>query len=232
MPDNNTILIAEDEARMRKVIRSYLEKAGFKVKETENGKTALEIINKNRPELLILDLMLPGMSGEKVCQQIRQHSDLPILMLTAKGKPKDRINGLQLGADDYLVKPFNPREMVARVKAILRRTDNNKATADIIILGDDKIKIYPEAMKVELEEKTVDLTATEFNILYTLLSHPEQVLTREQLADHALGLEFKGFDRTIDVHVKNIRKKLKLKKDEYILTIYGKGYKFAGDKNE
>lgn len=223
------ILIAEDEPKMRKVIKNYLEAAGFSVEETDNGSSVLELIKKIEPTLLLLDLMLPGLSGEKVCQQLRQFSDIPILMLTARGKPEERVRGLELGADDYLVKPFNPRELIARIKAILRRTNNSKKVAEKIILGEGKIKIYPLEMKVTVNDRDVELTATEFNILNTLLSHPLQILSREQLAERALGLEFSGYDRTIDVHIKNIRQKLNLQKNEYIVTVYGQGYKFEGD---
>ena len=230
--DKNTILIAEDEPRIRKVVKSYLIKENYKVIETGNGETALKIIKENSPDLLILDLMLPGLSGEEVCQKLRQQSELPVLMLTAKSKMKDKLKGLKIGADDYIVKPFNPKELVARIKAILRRVNKNEDKAEVITLGKERIKIFPKAMEIEVEGDPVDLTITEFKILYTLLKHPNQVLTRNQLADRALGLEFTGFDRTIDAHIKNIRNKLSLKKGEYIITVYGKGYKFAGDQFE
>ena len=226
------ILIAEDESRMRKVVREYLKKAGFEVIEAEDGKKALEKVEKESPDMLVLDLMLPKLSGEEVCQKLRQHSDIPILMLTAKSRVEERINGLGIGADDYLLKPFNPRELIARVKAILRRSDINQVKAEQIVLGEGKIIVYPKSMLVKLAGENVGLTATEFSIFHTLLRNPQQVLSRDQLADSALGLEFKGFDRTIDTHLKNIRRKLNLKKDEYILTIYGQGYKFVGDELE
>ncbi|MEJ6951825.1 response regulator transcription factor [Natronospora cellulosivora (SeqCode)] len=226
------ILIAEDESRMRKVLREYLKKASFEVIEAEDGKTAIEKVNNENPDMLILDLMLPGLSGEEVCQRLRISSDIPILILTAKGRDDERINGFAIGADDYLVKPFNPRELVARVKAILRRSDYDGIKAEKIVLDQGKIVVYPDSMIVELEGEDATLTATEFSILDVFLRHPGQVLSRDQLADYSLGLEFQGFDRTIDTHVKNIRRKLNLRKDEYIKTIYGKGYKFIGDQNE
>ena len=226
----NEILIVEDERKIRKVIRGYLEKEGFMVKETSEGKKALEIIKQDSPSLVILDLMLPDTSGENICQLIRQESDLPVLMLTAKSKTKNKIKGLKLGADDYLVKPFDPQELIARIKAILRRSGPRNHTSEVIILGQDRIKIYPESGEVKVKNKNADLTGTEFKILYTLIKNPHQILTRYQLADRALGLEFDGYDRTIDVHIKNIRQKLKLKKGEYIHTVYGQGYKYVGDQ--
>ncbi|HLV10574.1 MAG TPA: response regulator transcription factor [Halanaerobiales bacterium] len=230
--EKKQILILEDNPQIRKVISAYLERDGFGVRETDDGKEALEVIREEPPDLLILDLMLPGISGEQVCQQVRQFSDIPILMLTAKSKAENRINGLESGADDYLTKPFNPREMVARVRAVLRRYGDRKRSSELIILGEDRIKIYPGAMEVEVKGEKINLTSTEFKLLYTLLQHSSQVLSREQLADQAFGYEFQGFDRTIDVHIKNLRQKLGLKKGEYIITVYGQGYKFAGDSFE
>ncbi len=226
------ILVAEDEEHMLKVVLAYLKKENYLTKGVNDGNSALKEIDHFEPDLLILDLMLPGLSGEKVCQRIRQHSKLPILMLTAKSRPDDKINGFKLGADDYLVKPFNPKELIARIKAILRRSDHNSNQCDIIVLGNEKIKINFDNMKVTLNNKDVELTSTEFKVLKVLIENSGQVLSREQLIDHAFGFKFNGFDRTIDTHIKNIRRKLSLKKDEYIKTVYGAGYKFVGDNYE
>ncbi|RCW51507.1 MULTISPECIES: response regulator transcription factor [unclassified Halanaerobium] len=226
----NKILIVEDEAKIRKLIKTYLEDSGFTTVEAEDGRKALDIFHSdNNIDFIVLDLMLPKISGEEVCQKIRQVSDIPILMLTAKSSEENKIEGFDYGADDYLTKPFSPRELTARIKAILRRTDMNKIKANILSFADGKIKIFPEEMRVLLNDSDVDLTNTEFKILLELVNNAGQVLSREQLADKVMGLEFNGFDRTIDAHIKNIRKKMELNKDEYIITVYGAGYKFVGD---
>jgi DNA-binding response OmpR family regulator len=221
------ILVVEDEAKIRKIIKSYLKDKYF-ILEAEDGEKALEIFKDNEINLIILDLMLPKISGEEVCQKIRQISNVAIIMLTAKSSEEDKIDGFNFGADDYLSKPFSPRELLVRVKAILRRS-NDKEKASIIALNEGQYKIYPEEMVVKKNDKNCELTTTEFKILMTLVNNSEQVLSREQLADNVMGLEFSGFDRTIDAHIKNIRKKLGLEKDQYIVTVYGAGYKFIGD---
>lgn len=221
------ILIVEDEAKIRKLIKSYLQD-DYSILEAEDGKKALDVFKNNEIVLIILDLMLPKISGEEVCQKIRQVSDTPIIMLTAKSSEEDKINGFNYGADDYLSKPFSPRELLMRVKAVLRRSKNHK-TASIISLNDGEYKIFPEEMRVKKNNEDCELTSTEFKLLMALINNPEQVLSREQLADQVMGLEFSGFDRTIDAHIKNIRKKLDLAKDQYIVTVYGAGYKFTGD---
>lgn len=221
------ILLVEDEAKIRKIIKSYL-KEDYKIFEAADGKKALNIFKNNDFDLIILDLMLPKISGEEVCQKIRQISEIPIIMLTAKSSEENKIEGFNFGADDYLTKPFSPRELLARTKAILRRS-SNKGKASIISLNDGKIKIYPEKMIVKKDNNDCQLTSTEFKILMVLINNAGQVLSREQLADKVMGLEFSGFDRTIDAHIKNIRKKMGLEKDQYIVTVYGAGYKFIGD---
>ncbi len=223
------ILVVDDEKKIRSIVAKYLKNEGYKVKTAANGKEALALVETFQPDLMVLDLMLPKLSGEEVCQQIRQNSELPILMLTAKSREKDKIQGFNFGADDYLVKPFSPRELVARIKAIIRRADYEADKTEVLIYNRGKIKVFPTKMTVELNAKDANLTQTEFKILYTLIKNTGQVLSRDQLAEKVMGLEFKGFDRTIDTHIKNIRKKLSLNKDEYILTIYGAGYKFVGD---
>lgn len=221
------ILIVEDEAKIRKVIKSYL-KEDYKLTEAADGKIALELFKKNDFDLIILDLMLPKISGEELCQKIRQISEIPIIMLTAKSSEENKIEGFNYGADDYLTKPFSPRELLMRVKAILRRSSNRKK-ASIISLNKGEFKIFPEKMIVKKNNEDCKLTTTEFKILLALINNAGQVLNREQLADIVMGLEFSGFDRTIDAHIKNIRKKMGLEKNQYIVTVYGAGYKFIGD---
>ncbi len=221
------ILLVEDEYKIRKIVRSYLENE-YEIFEAENGEEALELFNKNNFDLIILDLMLPKINGEEVCRKIRQVSDVAVIMLTAKSSEEDKVDGFNYGADDYITKPFSPRELALRVKAVLRRSKNVK-NASVISLDDGKIEIYPEEMIVKKDNQDCGLTSTEFKILMELINNANQVLSRDQLADKVMGLEFSGFDRTIDAHIKNIRKKMNLDKDEYIVTVYGAGYKFTGD---
>ncbi|MDI3547832.1 MAG: hypothetical protein PWR10_1484 [Halanaerobiales bacterium] len=223
------ILVVDDEPKITEIVQAYLEKEGYQVLVAHDGKRALEIFEQNQPDFIILDLMLPGISGEEVCRQIRQTSHVPILMLTAKSAEESKIKGLNIGADDYLVKPFSPRELVARVKAIQRRSNFQGNSASVLIYGDGELKIYPEEMRVLKDDREVDLTSTEFKLLLVMVQNPGQVFSREQLAERVMGLEFKGFDRTIDTHIKNIRKKLDIDKDRYIYTVYGAGYKFMGE---
>ncbi len=226
------ILVVDDEKKLLKVIKAYLEKEGYIVKTVSGGNQALEVVKDFQPDLMVLDLMLPEISGEEVCQRVRRESSLPILMLTAKGGEDDKVKGFSYGADDYLVKPFSLSELLARIKAILRRSDYSAAKADVLIYQNGKIRVFPAEMKVLLDQEDATLTKTEFDILYVLLKNPGQVFSRDKLAEKVMGLEFKGFDRTIDAHIKNIRKKLQLDKNQFIITVYGAGYKFEGDKDE
>lgn len=226
------ILVVDDQEKLLKIIKRYLEKEGYIVKTTENGKEALLLVDKYNPDLIILDLMLPEISGEEVCQSVRHKSSVPILMLTAKGGEDDKIRGFEYGADDYLVKPFSLRELSARVKAIIRRSDFSKDKAEVFIYYNGRVKVFPTEMKAVVDDQDVGLTKTEFDILHVFIKNISHVLTREQIAEKVMGLEFTGFDRTIDAHIKNIRKKLKLGKNELIVTVYGAGYKFVGDNIE
>lgn len=224
------ILLVEDEEKVRKIVASYLEDADFKVEIASDGNLALEKVLSEPPDLLILDLMLPGIDGWEIAEEVRNYYDLPILMLTARSDEDDRVRGFEKGADDYLVKPFSPRELIARVKAILKRTGRLKN--EIIELPGIDISIKPAAGKVFLEGDDADLTGTEFNIFYEFYKNRGQVLSREQLVNRVLGLDYAGFDRTIDVHIKNIRKKLALEKDQLIETVYGLGYRFEVEENQ
>lgn len=223
------ILLVDDQVKLLKIIKAYLENEGYLVETARDGREALGIIKEFDPQLLVLDLMLPEISGIEVCQKIRQSSDLPILMLTAKSAEEDKLQGFEYGADDYLVKPFSLHELLARIKAILRRSNYTAVKAELMTYQQGRITIYPGQMKVEVDGEDVLLTRTEFDILLTLARNPGQVLSRDQLAEKVMGLEFKGFDRTIDAHIKNIRKKVGLKRNQLISTIYGAGYKFTGE---
>jgi len=218
------ILLVEDEEKVRKIVASYLEDAGFQIEIASDGDKALEKVLAEPPDLLILDIMLPGLDGWEIAEEVRNYYELPILMLTARSDEDDRVKGFEKGADDYLVKPFSPRELVARVKAILKRT--GRLRSEVIELSGYDISINPAAGKVFLAGKDAELTGTEFNIFYEFYKNRGQILSREQLVNRALGLDYTGFDRTIDVHIKNIRKKLDLEKDQLIETVYGMGYRF------
>ena len=218
------ILLVEDEEKVRKIVASYLEDAGFQIEIASDGDKALEKVLAEPPDLLILDIMLPGLDGWEIAEEVRNYYELPILMLTARSDEDDRVKGFEKGADDYLVKPFSPRELVARVKAILKRT--GRLRSEVIELSGYDISIKPASGKVFIAGKDAELTGTEFNIFYEFYKNRGQILSREQLVNRALGLDYTGFDRTIDVHIKNIRKKLDLEKDQLIETVYGMGYRF------
>lgn len=225
------ILIVEDEKNISDIIKAYLTKEGFQVFAAEDGKKALEIFNKEEIHLIILDLMLPELSGEQVCATIRATSDVPIIMLTAKIDEEDTIHGLSIGADDYIAKPFSPRELISRVKALLRRSYRNSSPlAEKLLFNNGNLEIDIDKMLVRKKGEYIYLTSNEFKILVSLLKNPGQVLTREQLIEQAFGYDYDGFDRTIDTHIKNIRQKIEdnPKKPEYIITVYGIGYKFGG----
>jgi DNA-binding response OmpR family regulator len=221
------ILIVDDEMQIVQIVRDALEKAGFRTITAYDGEQALTLFRSERPHLMILDLMLPGMDGLDVARTIRKESDIPILMLTARTAEADRVAGLELGADDYVVKPFSPRELVARVRAILRRAEGGLAPAQSIEAGD--ITIDLGSHRVRRQGRPVELTPTEFELLKTLARHRGQVLTRLQLMEAVRGSTYENFERTIDSHIRNLRWKLEPdpKRPRYILTVYGIGYKFS-----
>lgn len=223
---SSTILIVDDEPQVLEILSSYLKKDGYHVITAKSGKEAIELALTYPIGLLVLDLMLPDISGEEVCKEIRKHSRVPILMLTAKSGEADRIKGLALGADDYLVKPFSPRELVARVRAILRRSGEYQSLSDLIQIGELTISLTDKT--VTKNGIPVDLTPNEFRLLTTLSRHPGRTWSREELVSEVLGLDFHGSDRTIDTHVKNLRQKIEAdpKQPVYVKTVYGLGYRF------
>ncbi|MBV1818147.1 response regulator transcription factor [Anaerosalibacter bizertensis] len=230
--NNKKILVVEDEKRILDVVKAYLEKEGFEVKTAIDGKEALDLFNSETFHLIILDLMLPIISGEKVCNHIRTSSDIPIIMLTAKVDEDDKIEGLAIGADDYVTKPFSPRELVSRVKALLRRSyRNSNPLFEKLSFNNKDLEVNIDKMEVKKAGKVILLTTNEFKILSALLTNPGQVFSREQLIEKAFGIDYEGFDRTIDTHIKNIRQKIEdnPKEPKYILTVYGVGYKFGGE---
>lgn len=228
--DKYLILVVEDEKNISDVIKAYLEKEDYEVLTAFDGQEALEKFNENDIDLIILDLMIPKISGEEVCSKIRTSSDVPIIMLTAKSDEDSKIEGLTIGADDYVVKPFSPRELVTRVKALLRRSYRTKGPLAEELIFDGDLKINLDKFLVTKKDKNVDLTTNEFKVLQTLASNPTVVFSREQLINQAFGLDYEGYDRTIDTHIKNIRQKIEdnPRKPKYILTVYGVGYKFQG----
>ncbi len=224
------ILVIEDDERVSDVIRAYLEREGYNVHLTAKGMEGIEIARKNDINLIILDLMLPDISGEEVCRIIRGDSDVHIFMLTAKSSLSEKIEGLNMGADEYLVKPFSPRELMARVNALFRRI--GKDSEESKIYDDGNLEIDYDKRVVKLKGEDISLTPNEFSILYVLAVNKGKVLSREQLIDKVFGFDFTGYDRTIDVHIKNIRKKIEndTKNPRYIVTVTKAGYKFGGEE--
>ena len=224
-----TILVVDDEPKIVQIARDYLEDSGYKVLSSGDGSQALAIARQEKPDLIVLDLMLPGMLGLDVCRSIRKESDVPIIMLTARAEETDQLIGLELGADDYITKPFSPRTLVARVRALLRRARGDLLQAEILKFGD--LELDPKRMQVTLKGKEVHLTRSEYLLLETLVNHPGQPLSREQLLEQLHGIVFDGVDRSVDSHIKNLRRKIETDPSEpdYIQTVYGFGYKFQGD---
>jgi two-component system alkaline phosphatase synthesis response regulator PhoP len=222
-----TILIIEDEPELVKVLRTYLEQGGFKVLTAFKGDTGLTTWENSRPDLVILDLNLPGLDGLDVARAIRKKADTPLIMLTARVEEADRLVGLELGADDYVTKPFSPREVVARVRAVLRRTKRGEKAAKVLRVAGLEINL--EAHTVVSDGQSMDLTPTEFTILATLAEQPGRVFNRLQLLEAAQGQAYEGYERTVDAHIKNLRAKLEAnpKKPRFIETVFGIGYRLA-----
>ena len=226
---NEMILVVDDEPKIVKQAQDYLERGGFRVVTAADGKMALVVARHERHDLIVLDLNLPGLDGLDVCRALRRESDVPIIMLTARVEETDRLIGLELGADDYITKPFSPRELVARVRAVLLRVRGGVHQPGLIRVGDLEIDLAGH--RVTRDGEPIRLTRSEFNLLATLAQHPGQTFTRAQLLDRLHGVAYEGFDRSIDAHVKNLRRKLEANPNEprYVLTVYGIGYKFTDE---
>lgn len=222
-----TILVVEDEARIARLVRDYLENAGYRVLVAQRGDEGLALARTERPDLIVLDLMLPGLDGLDLCRTVRRDSLVPIIMLTARAEEADRLVGLELGADDYVVKPFSPRELVARVRAVLRRARGAEAEPELLRHGDLALDIGQHTLTVA--GRPVDLTPTEFALLAAMLRAPGRVFSRLQLLDLVQGEAYEGYERTIDAHVKNLRQKIgdDPRNPRYITTVYGVGYKLS-----
>ncbi|NOH03790.1 MAG: response regulator transcription factor [Chloroflexi bacterium] len=218
------ILVVDDEPKVARLARDYLEKNGFRVITAADGQSALTVARREKPDLIVLDLMLPKIDGREVCRILRRESDVPIIMLTALSEEIDQVTGLEIGADDYIVKPFSPRALVARVRALLRRARGGVKAPSVIRAGG--LEIDTERYSVSFNDRPLKLTPNEFKLLYLLASHAGQTLTREQLLDDMHGIA-SGFDRSIDSHIKNVRRKLEAASGENMIqTVYGIGYRF------
>jgi two-component system alkaline phosphatase synthesis response regulator PhoP len=227
------ILVVDDERKIVELVRLYLEKDGYRVLVATDGLDGLELARQKRPDLILLDLMLPGMDGLDVCRILQAESDVPIIMLTARTTDEDKLIGLGLGADDYVTKPFNPREVVARVRAVLRRVGKEAARGptEMRFAG---LVIDRRRREVRVRGEVANLTPTEFRLLEVLAGEPGRAFTRLELLDRVFGFDFEGFERTVDVHVKNLRKKIEPdpRQPTYVKTVYGVGYKFGEDLGE
>lgn len=228
------ILIVDDEPKILDIVEAYLNAKKFQVFRAANGTEAMEKFELVQPNLIVLDLMLPDISGAVICQNIRKTSDVPIILLTAKSTENDILNGLQMGADDYIVKPFSPKELVARVETVLRRSASPVAAEIKWSFDKGLLVIYPENKQIFKNQQEIIVTPTEFELLALLASHPKQVFSREQLLENVKGLEFDVLDRIIDSHIKNLRQKIEdnTRQPHFISTVYGMGYRFGGRKDE
>lgn len=224
------VLVIEDEERVADIMTKYLEKEGYKVYTCYTGRDGLDTFFENKIDVVLLDLMLPDIQGEEICKQMRGVSNVYIFMITARGTLDSKIEGFELGADEYLVKPVSPREVVARVKALdtRRQREDNK---EVLLFDKGHFKIYSQERTVYVNNEKVTLTPNEFDLLYELAASPGRVFSRDQLIEAVMGIDFDGFDRTIDVHIKNLRKKIEVdtKNPRYIKTVTGIGYKFEGE---
>jgi DNA-binding response OmpR family regulator len=218
------ILLVDDEPEILEICRDYLRASSYDVVTAGDGVQGLSSARREKPDLIVLDLMMPEMDGIDVCREIRRESNVPIIMLTARVEEADKLVGLELGADDYMTKPFSPRELVARVKVVLRRASGD-ATAEIIRVGN--VSLDRTLYEVQIENRVVSLTPTEFEIMATLMSQPGRIFSRHQLLNAAHGVAFESYERAIDSHIRNLRRKLE--PDDLILTVHGVGYKFSTD---
>lgn len=224
--DNTKILVVDDDKNINELLRLYLEKEGFSVSQAYDGNEAVKLFEEFQPDLVLLDIMLPGMDGWQVCREIRKKSDKPVIMVTAKGETFDKVLGLELGADDYVVKPFDSKEVVARIKAVLRRYSNKNTDTEKEVRFENLV-VNLTNYELKVNGKTIDTPPKELELLYHLASNPNRVYTRDQLLDEVWGFEYLGDSRTVDVHVKRLREKLDGVSDKWSLkTVWGVGYKF------
>lgn len=233
MSAEKNVLVVDDEAMIRESVSAYISKQGYHVLTAETGEEALEIFQNNSILFVILDLMLPGMTGEEICQAIRRQSRVPIIMLTARTQEEDVLNGLGLGADDYVTKPFSVKQLYARMEAILRRTASDlKPLSQKLSWNGNDLQVDFEHSEVRKQGELLNLTPSEWKILSALIQHPKKVFSRDNLIDLVFGPDFDGYDRVIDTHVKNLRKKVETnpKSPVYVKTVHGIGYKFGGDE--
>lgn len=221
------ILLVDDEPKIIRLARDFLEKDGFRVVSASDGVSALAMARRVKPDLIVLDLMLPGIDGLQVCRVLRQETNVPIVMLTARAEEADQLIGLELGADDYITKPFSPRALVARVRAVLRRVQNQVKTPSVVRAG--RLEIDVERHHASIDEQSLQLTPNEFKLLTLLAQYPGQILSREQLLDHLHGAAYASYDRSIDSHIKNLRRKLEASAAQTgcIEAVYGVGYQFT-----
>ena len=225
------VLVVDDDVKTVELVKLYLKRDGYRVLTAYDGVEALRQAREGHPDLIVLDLMLPGIDGLEVCRILREESDVPVIMLTARTTDQDRLTGLDLGADDYVTKPFSPRELAARVRAVLRRLPGERGPAGI---RHGKLAVNFNKQEAWLDDKPLNLTAVEFKLLGVLAKEPGRVFNRAQLIENALGYDFDGFDRTVDVHILNLRRKLEPdpKHPTYIKMVYGAGYRLAGVKSD
>ena len=225
--DNRKILIVDDDANICELLRLYLEKDGFSTAVALNGQAALELLERENPDLILLDIMMPRLDGWQVCREIRKTSNVPIIMLTAKSETFDKILGLELGADDYIVKPFDTKEVIARIKAVLRRTVDESKSGSVKEVKFEKLTINLTNYELTVDGKQIDTPPKELELIFHLASNPNRVYTRDQLLDEVWGFDYYGDSRTVDVHVKRLREKLEGVSDKWSLkTVWGVGYKF------
>lgn len=219
------ILVVEDEEKITRLLCDYMEAAGFRASSQANGARVIAQIKRDMPDLILLDIMLPGMDGMEVCREIRKFSNVPIIMITARVEEIDRLLGLELGADDYICKPFSPREVVARVKAVFRRAHADSPAHNLVV---GPVSLDAETHQVMIDKHILNLTPNEFGLLKVMMGHPNRVFSRSELINRVQGYDFEGYDRTIDTHIKNLRKKIaqRLPGRKIIITVYGVGYKF------
>ena len=227
MPER--ILVADDDREIVRTVRAYLEESGYEVTSAHDGKTALDSFRNEKPDLVVLDIMMPEMNGLDVAKALRRESEVPIIMLTARVEEEDRLTGLDLGADDYITKPFSPRELAARVRAVLRRTSRDTLESGPSEISYGAVSVNLRQRSVHVNDTWMQVTPTEFRLLATLVREPGRVFTREQIIDQAFGYDFEGFDRTVDAHISSLRRKLEAvpPNTRYIHTVYGVGYRFG-----